>query len=153
MKESPESRCRRNAEAWCREIGYPAPPVICYDPLETTRDTCFIAWSQGLEDAIAKVCDPWDMGIRLKDHQPLGYPTALRGYRERRARWAAQPIIHSVGTGLPPSILSIDFDANNPNWGLGPALLHGLFDWGLQKIRGSKTDPFTVARKRGWADA
>lgn len=148
------SRCQHNVESWLREIGFPPElaPILQSPPsLSPQPDQCFLPWSQPLESAIASHCVRWDKAIRWQDHQPLSYPTARRGYRECRARWAAQPIVHNDAlTHL--DFIGVDFDANNPAWGLGPALLHGLLDWTLQKIRKRRTDPFTVARKRGWAE-
>ena len=148
MIESPESRCRLNVECWLRETGFPCAAVILEGDLKPQADRCFVVWSQFLEDRFDLWMDHWDFFIHSKDHQPLGYPTSQRGWRERRWRWAAQPIKHKDATGY--RFFELDFDKNNPNWGLFPGLWHIVWDYCYQKIMGRKTDPWKVAKARGW---
>lgn len=93
--------------------------------------------------------DDWPYMIRVKDHSPLGYPTAQEGWRERRGRWAAQ-LIHHHDPVQGCDFLELDFDWHNPAWDGISAILHGVYDWCWQKITKTKTNPYTVAKKRGW---
>lgn len=71
--------------------------------------------------------------------------TAIRGWRERVARWSMQLIEHE---GL---ILEADFDSMNPNFGLAPLIGHAG-EVLSHKLTGRKTDSFTIMaalRRRG----
>lgn len=143
MNLSPESRSLRNLECWFEETGCPGV-VIADGPLAPRVDRAFFVWTSKVEAWMDANMDRWD--IKIADHQPLGYETAVRGWRERRARWAAQAIKHySVEAGC---FGECDFDDANPNWGLLPLILHGI-QW-LRGKRGYKVDPRKVAKARGW---
>lgn len=142
---------RANANCWLEEMG---PPLACAaildtEPLRVRSDHCYLECSLAAVKHAYSEMDKWTFMTSAKDHQVLGYPTARDGWRERRARWAAQLIYHQDHIGG-REFLELDFDGSNPNWGLALAIGHGLFDWCLQKIRKTRTNPFTVAKKRGW---
>lgn len=149
MKESPESRCRLNIERWFRDMGRLTCPIIETPPLAPRADRCYVTWSLELRDYLAARMDRWN--AKINAHRPLGVMTAIQGWRERRARWAAQVIDHYHPQH--GRFLEIDFDASNPNWGWALFISHGMFDWAYQKIRGRSTDPWKVAEKRGWTAA
>lgn len=146
MKLSPGARCRANVESWFDEMGRFDCPIIESPPLAPQPDHCFLEWSLDAQQFFDARMDRWN--LKIAAHQPLGRETAVQGWRERRARWAAQVVEHfhpSCGR-----FFEVDFDASNPAWGAALAISHGLFDWFWQKVRGHRTDPFMVARKRGW---
>ena len=145
MKLSPIARFQANVEAWFDEMGWFDCPIFDNALFPLQPDRCFVEWSLGLQGRFTSQMDRWT--LKIAAHQPLGCVTAVQGWRERRARWAAQVVEH-----YHPShgrFFEVDFDASNPNWGVALAISHGLFDWFWQKVRGHRTDPFTVARKRG----
>ncbi len=146
MKLTPEAQMRSNARAWLREAGF--PPTRVLDDPPARQDHCFLECAPGAVEYARSIMDPWKLGINSPDHQPFGYPSVVEGWRERRARWAAQVNLHRTKEGR--EVLELDFDASNPNWGLALAIGHALFDWTLQKVRKTKTNPFTVAQRRGW---
>lgn len=140
-----------NVQACLRE--HKLPSVSVFDKemalLAPQEDKCFSPSYLGMREAFDRLFDEWDLLIDSPDHRPLGKKTAVRGWRERGARWRMQVILHFDDVSE-ISFFEFDFDANNPNWGLGPALFHIAADWLLQKLRKRKTNPFTVAKKRGW---
>jgi hypothetical protein len=152
MTEKPESREARSAKnvlAWCFELGYDLRPLGASQVLEAFPDKCYVEWSLGLSDLFHAKLDLWTLGINLPDHQPWGVPSAVWGGRERRARWAGQVVEHQHPT-TSQRLFELDFDPSNPNWCLALTLAHLMFDVVAQKIRKTKTNPFTVAKKRGW---
>ncbi len=139
-----------NAQRWLAEAGFP-PVTILTDPAPQS-DHCYLSCDSDVVRHAEQTMDRWLFMIRAADHQPLGYSTARAGWRERRARWAAQLIQHHDPIGS-REFLELDFDTNNPNWGLALVVAHALYDWCWQKISKTKTNPFTVAKKRGWVEA
>lgn len=135
-------RSAANVLAWAKEVG--CPPLQILDARE---DRCLIAYSPALRRWLDLACDPWDLAIRA--HRPVEFSIACWGWRERRALWAAQIIEHSTPEAR---FFEIDFDDANPARGLAPLIGHA-FQWLRHKLLHHKTDPFTVARKRGWEDS
>lgn len=142
-----ENRMLENYQCWTQEVGCPEMAVVRVevDRIITRPTQEFCVWA-------ATHMDRWGWGT--KAHQPFGVQTAWDGKRERRARWAAQIVYHHVPKPEDPalieSFLELDFDASNPNWGLALAISHFIFDWCTQKLRKARTDPFKVAKARGW---
>ena len=153
MKLTPEAQMRTNANRWLEEMGSPLALAAIYDadPLQPRSDHCFLTCNPATVAQASEAMDRWDFMTKAKDHQPLGYASSIGGWRERRARWAAQLIHHRATDGR--EFFELDFDGSNPNWGVALALSHALFDWTWQKITGHKTDPFRVAKTRGWKAA
>lgn len=144
----PAARCRLNVDAWLREMGRLTAPILLDPPLDPTPQRCFLEWSFELQQFFAVRMNYWK--IKIKDHKPLGMESAIRGWRERRGRWAAQVVEHnSTDHGR---FFEIDFDASNPDWGAALTLAHVLFDWAYQKLTRHGTDPFRVAKARGWTN-
>jgi hypothetical protein len=155
MKLTPVERMRANARAWLAEAGFPPLDILDAKPAQTDR--CFLTCTQAAVDWASRTMEPWKLGTSWRDHQPLGYPTAVGGWREcgtignRPYRWAAQLICH-WDPKAERGFFELDFDSFSPNQGLAYAIAHAVSDVWYQKIRGSKTDPFRVAKARGWTE-
>jgi hypothetical protein len=147
MRESLESRCRRNVECWLRENGFP--------PVETFRhqpDRCLIRCDGPFAQRCDEIMDRWDGNLSEIDaHRPFGYISATRGWAERgRIRYGAQIIEH---WGPTERVFEMDFDywRSNNGWGMG-AIGHGI-EWLWNRATHRKTDPFRIAKARGWLAA
>lgn len=162
MKVSPEARMVANAKAWLEEMGFPDLAIL--DDPEPKSDHCFLAYSKQARDYADLIMIPWRFATNWKDHQPRGYPTCQGGWREfakaakfqkpgeteeLQYRWGAQLNYHQDPI-RGDEFFELDFDSWNPCTGHGVALLHAFMDWFGQKFRGSKTSPYTVAKRRGW---
>lgn len=151
MRESQESRCRRNVQCWLQEIQAPAFEFLPADfpglklpPF--TGQHAYLVWSQELAFYLRIRLVKRTTGMRWADHQPFGLPTAIWSGQEWRATWAAQAIVHEhCGRRL----IEIDFDEENPAWGGYQEIKHAL-RWVKRRWFGGRTNPFRVARKRGW---
>lgn len=130
---------RSNALHWLQANGF--PEVFLY---HEQSDRCLFICDTPITERCNELMDEWD--CHIKAHQPLGFKTAFCGWRERRARWAAQIIEHH-GDAI---FYELDFDGSNPAYGLAPAAWHLIADVGWQKLTGRKTDPRKVAKARGW---
>ena len=123
-----------NVQRWFAEHNLPAFFLFGLQP-----DRCLFLLGGDIIHWCEANMDPWTCGIRR--HKPSGYVTAVRGWRERRATNAVQIIEHHDDD----LFCEIDFDGYNPAWGLAPALGHLA-----HLILRHKTNPRTVARKRGY---
>lgn len=122
--------CKRNLEALFRFHGL---PLIAAEEMEVDR-------IKGLAPGLAEALDAHP-AFRKWDEVKNKGPLAIRGWREFTARWSLQVVLFRFDR------YGADVDHFNPDFGLGPALLH----FGEVLIPG-KTDPAKVARglrKRG----
>lgn len=128
---SKADRTLRNCLRWFVEYGVDSP-----QPLVVKPDRVFFHHGT-LTQRLAELpgLTRWDA---VRNHGD----TALYGYREDRARASAQIIVHR-------ECLEMDFDLWNPAYGAGPAAMHWLEVVGNAAFR-RKTDPFKIAKLRGW---
>lgn len=136
-------RSAANVLAWAKEIGCPLPEIR-----ESRVDRCYLAWSDDVPYWCSDRMAPWQAWT--KAHRPWpGIRSAIRGWRERRPRWAAQIIEHRhPQTG--ERLIEIDFDRYNPAGGGAAYEIGHCAEMIWHKISRQKTDPFRVARERGW---
>jgi|WetSurMetagenome_2_1015567.scaffolds.fasta_scaffold19622_7 hypothetical protein len=161
MKQDPVEQMKYNVGRWIRDYGWPEVEIL--DSPAPQMDHCFLKYDSQLQTLLQENMYAWNVFIKLPDHWPLGYPTAIKGWREKynprkpmdlQYNWAAQVILHYDPSGL-GLFFEIDFDANNPAQGLIPAIWHGLADFFGQKVRrmcggSARTNPFAVAKNRKW---
>jgi len=153
MKLSPVERMKANARCWLAEADF--PPLAILDDPPAQSDRCYLRCTQRAVDWADLMMDRWTLGSR-KGHQPLGYPTVVRGWRERgsadglRYRWGAQVNLHRDQIGG-REFLELDFDRFSPQQGALLALGHA-WEWIYHKLWGARTNPYMVARKRGWLE-
>jgi len=151
IKSLRKAQTKANVEAWLRPLyqvaswsDYGCPTV---EIIEVREDRCLLSYSVEFEEWLRTGMDRWD--LLIGKHKPIGRKTAVKGWRERRATWAAQ-IIHHYDVEVGP-FFEFDFDPHNPNWGLFYTILH-IKDAAKEKLTGRRVDPFKVAkalRKRG----
>lgn len=136
-------RCAENVRCWAAEVGCPLPEIQ-----EDLEDRCYLWHSPLMVAWLNMHAWPWDAGIRR--HRPWGIESAVRGWRERRTKWAAQVIEHyHPEHGL---LMEIDFDRYNLQMGAAYEVAH-LVECVWHWATGKKTDPFRVAKERGWEAA
>jgi len=146
-----KAQTKANVEAWLcnfyqvrRWSDYGCQTV---EIIESREDRCLLSYSPEFEAWLQAIMDRWD--LLIGKHKPIGRKTAVKGWRERIAKWAAQ-IIHHYDVEVGP-FFEFDFDPHNPNWGLFYTILH-IKDAAKEKLTGRRVDPFKVAealRKRG----
>lgn len=128
-------QCAVNCTSVLRHYRLPLPLIVA-----TLSDrTMFERTRQFLDAFDPLVPDAFETWPFNKNHGT----TALRGWRERVARFSMQIVEHDYG------ILEVDFDLCNPNFGVAPAIGHLV-----EIMTPGKTDPFRVMRglrKRGIA--
>jgi hypothetical protein len=126
-----------NCEALFRHYKLePIPKVL----LHLVDRTIFVEDSEWMEKLLTLVPHHFEAWPFNRNHGL----TAVRGWRERRAKCSMQLVLHSYGA------IEADFDLYNPNHGILPALGH-LF---LEVCKPGKTNSFGVMkklRKRGVA--
>jgi len=157
MKLTREARCRANVAAWFASKGGPVPAFVTESdrkalgirvPIDSPTRAFVHCTPVALDFLKRNSRGTWKMGTSLKDHRPCGCATDIDGGRElRQIRYALQWILHSSG-GL--VFIEIDFDGWNPGEGAGPATMHLFVEWIPHKVLRKKTDPFKVAKYRGW---
>ena len=147
---TPNQRCYRNVQAWLKEYELEFVNIITWGPLMPQEDRCFIEWNDALFTYLIAEFPPWRRAI--KEHKPMGCVTAKSGWREPRAWYSAQLISHHYDP-FNLRFFEIDFDKCNPDYGLLPMLGHGVVEWLPNSVFKIKTDPFSVAKCRGWNNA
>jgi hypothetical protein len=154
---TPGERCCRNVECWLKEKGGPAPTFLTEEhrvawgltlpPVQPDR--VYLEYSPELLAKLIAESNKWQRGINGKSHRPWGVKTAKDGGRERRGRWSLQWILHRFDQWF---LIEIDFDGWNPQ-GPGAIWEFGhLFEAVGNALCHKKTDPYRVARERGWID-
>lgn len=138
-------RCAENVRCWAAEVGFPLPEIR-----EAREGRCYLDASNAAYVwlRLSGKVDPWSAGI--KRHRPWGIKSAVCGWRERRTKWAAQIIEHSHHEH--GCLLEIDFDRYNLKMGAAYEVAH-LVECVWHWATGKKTDPFRVAKERGWEAA
>lgn len=124
-------RCLANIVIAIRHHGFPD-----LTPITTQCDRVVFAHNKAFIDQI-NVSPAFSSWAFNSNHGT----TAIRGWREEVALCSMQVIEHTAA-------IEIDFDLYNPNYGIGPALLHGF----LEVWWPGKTDPQHVTKgliKRG----
>ena len=145
-----KAQTKANVEAWLCNFYQVRRWPEAWPPVEITEvheDRCLLSYSIEFEEWVRAGMDRWD--LLIGKHKPIGRKTAVKGWRERIAKWAAQ-IIHHYDVEVGP-FFEFDFDPHNPNWGLFYTILH-IKDAAKEKLTGRRVDPFKVAkalRKRG----
>ncbi len=103
-------------------------------------DRCFFAREECFIEQLEKnpqferwdlVANHIDVTARLKARGE----TAIRGWRQKVARYSMQIVEHRT------EVIEIDIDLWNPDYGLLPLICHGIEVW-----RGKQTDPFAVRK-------
>ena len=127
-----------NGEAWIKYMGLPVG-----DLLDAEDDRTFWAASGAtFAHLMAYYVEKKLVEANYRNHGD----TAWIGWREARSRWAAQCILHKDASRVAGGyVLEIDFDGWNP-WDIVGLVGHGWEVLG-NKVRGSKTDAFKVARQ------
>lgn len=121
-------QCELNIRALLQHAGLAAPRLRVAEPGRCWYDRdeqCLAAVSRLVGRGVFA---PWEF---VSNHGP----TAELSWRMERARCSMQIIRHA-------DQIEIDIDYGNPNYGVGPALLHLLFD-----VLPGETDPFRIARR------
>lgn len=109
---------------------YGLPPLhVLYMEDDRTFYSCSgVPLIERIAALIPEAFSGWDLN---QNHGP----TAKMGWRENKAMYSLQIILHKG------DIIECDIDWFNPNWGLGPLLLHGLTCLFVPKV-----DPFKAKR-------
>lgn len=158
MLSSSESKLRSlqtiyNAEAWWREFEV---PCMFWDLRILERSsTRFIFHLHELERSA--FLDWLDQKLLKYDavghHKPLGYATALKGWRDPYSGDSAQIILH-FDSKRDLYFFEMDFDRWNPAAGAAPAFLHFFTELLVHKTTGRKMNSLRMAKrlrkKREW---
>lgn len=137
-------RCYDNCRHWWQErlAGHTLEPVIWKD------DRTFFLRTPVLYNTILNL---EQLGFIEHKYQgnlkKLHGPTAISTYRETVGRYGVQLTIH-LSDGHTPPLVEMDFDYWNP-WDVVGIIGHAK-EVLINKWRNIRTDPFKVAKARGW---
>lgn len=137
----------RNALTWFKETNGPVPRLSDCNALGVVlcEDRAYLDSEADVLAHLRLHTSAWNCG--KSRHRPWpSANTAVESGRERRAKWALQWVLHRLNAW---ALIEIDFDRFNPDRGVAPALGHGVeVLW--HKLTRARTDPYVVARARGW---
>lgn len=126
---TPEEQSRRNFSAWWGMHG------VCVYPLHVTTSRAWYRRESYIEAVIAGLVKDKVLLPASADNHGVDVEA---GYREDVPLCSAQIVVHSW-------FIEMDFDFHNPTRDLAGAIGH-LGELIVNKITGTTTDPFEVAR-------